>query len=102
MLKTVTENFDKVVVLVNSSNAMELGFLEDAGVDAALWIGGPGSTGLTGVANILAGRSTHLVAWSIPMPTTWKAIQPTGIQVTSLILISPMKNSMGSKRTTNL
>lgn len=56
MLKTVTENFDKVVVLVNSSNAMELGFLEDAGVDAALWIGGPGSTGLTGVANILAGE----------------------------------------------
>ncbi|HEL1971262.1 TPA: fibronectin type III-like domain-contianing protein [Streptococcus suis] len=30
--------------------------LEDAGVDAALWIGGPGSTGLTGVANILAGE----------------------------------------------
>lgn len=55
MLKTVTENFDKVVVLVNSSNAMELGFLEDAGVDAALWIGGPGSTGLNGVANVLAG-----------------------------------------------
>ncbi len=55
MLKTVTENFDKVVVLVNSSNAMELGFLKEAGVDAALWIGGPGSTGLTGVANILAG-----------------------------------------------
>ncbi|MGT2753852.1 glycoside hydrolase family 3 protein [Streptococcus ovis] len=55
MLKTVTENFDKVVVLVNSSNAMELGFLKESGVDAALWIGGPGSTGLTGVANILAG-----------------------------------------------
>ncbi|MGT2682589.1 glycoside hydrolase family 3 C-terminal domain-containing protein [Streptococcus porci] len=56
MLKTVTENFDKVVVLVNSSNAMELGFLEDAGVDAALWIGGPGSTGLNGVAKILSGE----------------------------------------------
>lgn len=55
MLKTVTDNFDKVVVLVNSSNAMELGFLKESGVDAALWIGGPGSTGLAGVANILAG-----------------------------------------------
>ena len=55
MLETVTEKFDKVVVLVNSSNAMELGFLEEAGVDAALWIGGPGSTGLNGVAKILAG-----------------------------------------------
>lgn len=55
MLKTVTDNFDKVVVLVNSSNAMELGFLQEAGVDAALWIGGPGSTGLDGVARVLAG-----------------------------------------------
>ncbi|MER0122133.1 glycoside hydrolase family 3 C-terminal domain-containing protein [Streptococcus sp. ZJ93] len=56
MLETVKKNFDKVVVLVNSSNAMELGFLEDEGVDAALWIGGPGSTGLDGVARILAGE----------------------------------------------
>lgn len=56
MLKTVTDNFDKVVVLVNSSNAMELGFLEEEGVDAALWIGGPGSTGLQGIANVLVGE----------------------------------------------
>ncbi|MGT2951084.1 beta-glucosidase [Streptococcus cuniculi] len=56
MLETVKKNFDKVVVLVNSSNAMELGFLEDEGVDAALWIGGPGSTGLDGVARILSGE----------------------------------------------
>lgn len=55
-MKTVKKNFDKVVVLVNSSNAMELGFLEDEGVDAALWIGGPGSTGLDGVARILSGE----------------------------------------------
>lgn len=51
----VCENFDKVVVLVNSSSAMELGFLDASGVDAALWIGGPGSTGLKAVAQALAG-----------------------------------------------
>lgn len=55
MLDMVCENFDKVVVLVNSSSAMELGFLEASGVDAALWIGGPGSTGLNAVAQALAG-----------------------------------------------
>lgn len=55
MLDTVKANFDKVVVLVNSSNAMELGFLEEEGVDAALWIGGPGMTGLEAVGRILNG-----------------------------------------------
>lgn len=55
MLETVKKNFGKVIVLVNSSNAMELGFLEEEGVDAALWIGGPGLTGLDGVARVLSG-----------------------------------------------
>lgn len=55
LINAVKENFEHVVVLVNSSNAMELGFLEDEGIDAALWIGGPGSTGLDGVAHILNG-----------------------------------------------
>lgn len=52
MLKT---SFSKVVVLVNSSSPMELGFLKEEGVDGALWIGGPGSTGLRGVAQVLSG-----------------------------------------------
>lgn len=56
MLKLVKENFGTVVVLVNSSNAMELGFLEDEGIDAALWIGGPGRTGMVSVGKVLAGE----------------------------------------------
>ncbi len=43
-----------MIVLINSSHAMELGFLED-GVDAALWIGGPGSRGMDAVGQVLAG-----------------------------------------------
>ena len=39
----VKENFGTVVVLVNSANAMELGFLEEDDVDAALWLGCLGS-----------------------------------------------------------
>ena len=35
MLQMVCENFDKVIVLINTNNAMELGFLEEYGVDAA-------------------------------------------------------------------
>ena len=50
------QGFSKVIVLVNSSNAMELGFLEDDSIDAALWIGSLGSTGFNAVGEILSGK----------------------------------------------
>ena len=56
MFDIVKENFEKVIVLINSSSPMELGFLENEKVDAAMWIGGPGSVGLQGVANALCGE----------------------------------------------
>ncbi|XME01391.1 glycoside hydrolase family 3 C-terminal domain-containing protein [Lachnospiraceae bacterium C1.1] len=55
--------FKKVIVLVNSGNPMELGWLDDYGVDACLWIGEPGQRGFEGVAKILMGEenpSGHL------------------------------------------
>lgn len=54
-----SEKFDKVVVLINSSYAMELDWLyeEEYGVDAALWIGCPAMKGFIGVANILTGEA---------------------------------------------
>lgn len=58
------ENFEKVIVLVNSSSAMEIEELkQDQGVDAILWIGQPGNYGFNGVADILCGAvspSGHL------------------------------------------
>ena len=47
-------NFDHVIVLVNTGNAMELGFVQD--VDAALWIGDPGDVGTKAVVSILKGE----------------------------------------------
>ena len=51
--------FGKTIVLVNSAYPMELGFVNDEkyGVDACLWIGGPGLKGFTGVASILVGEA---------------------------------------------
>ncbi len=48
---------DKVIVLINTSNALQVDFLKnnEYGVDAALWIGGVGQTGLNAVAEILDG-----------------------------------------------
>ena len=48
----------KIIVLINTSNALQVDFLKnnEYGVDAALWIGGVGQTGLNAVAEILSGE----------------------------------------------
>lgn len=56
MIQMVTENFDKVVVLLNTQNAIELSFLEEYDIDACLWIGALGETGAYGVASVLTGE----------------------------------------------
>ncbi len=49
--------FKKTIVLLNSGNPMELGWLEEYGVDACLWIGCPGQKGFISVANLLTGAA---------------------------------------------
>lgn len=56
LLHMVEDNFEKVIVVIDSSHVMELGVLEEEGIDAALIIGGPGSTGLNALGEILAGE----------------------------------------------
>ncbi len=47
---------EKVVMLINSPNVIEMGPAQNNdAIDAILWIGQPGPNGLTGVANVLAG-----------------------------------------------
>lgn len=55
LLAMLKENFEHVVILVNAANPMELGFLEEEGIDAALWIGDPGKTGFESVGRVLCG-----------------------------------------------
>ena len=61
LLELVKEkDFKKTIVLLNTMNTFELGFLENEeySIDAALWIGGPGQYGTLGVARILKGESS--------------------------------------------
>ena len=69
MLKLACEHFNKVIVVINSSNAMELGFLDSmddhdettidydfaSHIDGALWIGGVGNEGILALGSILNG-----------------------------------------------
>ena len=56
LLAHAEANFDKVIVIINSANIMEIGCLrDDPRVDAILWIAHPGSRGCEALASILAG-----------------------------------------------
>lgn len=54
--EVVSGGFGKVIVLLNTLNTFECGFLKTPGIDAAVWIGGPGQHGMTAVAKILTGK----------------------------------------------
>ncbi len=64
LLKEVCEGgFSHVIVLINSAAAMELGFLDDAThyayqekIDGALWMAGPGKSGVMALGEILNGN----------------------------------------------
>ena len=56
MLKLATDNFKTVIVLLNTENPVELGFLNDYPISAALWVGAFGQTGATAVGEALTGK----------------------------------------------
>jgi beta-glucosidase len=59
MIKLACSKFQKVILIVNSSNAMELGFLdlpEYANVKAALWVGAVGQNGIMAIGELLSGK----------------------------------------------
>ena len=65
MVERVCSEFSNVVVVINSANAMELGWLDryDA-IKGAVWMAGPGQTGFGSLGRVLNGTvnpSGHLV-----------------------------------------
>ena len=47
---------DNIIVLINTSNALQVDFLKEYDVDACLWVGGLGIKGTEAVADIIAGE----------------------------------------------
>ena len=63
LLKMAEENFDKVVLVINSAAPLELSFLTDSSdpdysdkIKAALWIGNPGAKGVDALGKVLKGE----------------------------------------------
>ena len=70
LIEEAKANFDKVVVVVNSSAAMEIDALaENGGIDAILWVSELGTHGAFGLADVLTG----LVNPSGHLPDTFAA-----------------------------
>lgn len=58
LLTTAKANFDKVIVLINADNLMEIGEIkDDPDIDAIVWVGMYGQYGTRGVAEVLRGRT---------------------------------------------
>ena len=56
--KVKNGGFKKIIVLLNTGYAMDMGWLDSYNVDACMWIGYPGQEGMHGVGNILAGKAS--------------------------------------------
>jgi beta-glucosidase len=85
LISEVAGLFDKVVIVINSSAPIEMGFLDDAShyayhsnIDAALWIGAPGDTGIMALGRILrgtvnpSGRTVDTFARNYKADPTWQ------------------------------
>ncbi|WP_448060784.1 glycoside hydrolase family 3 N-terminal domain-containing protein [Cellulomonas hominis] len=87
LLAAVTDSFDTVVVLLNTQNPLELDFLDEYPVNAALWVGALGETGAAAVGEVLAG-----------------AVNPSGALVDTYAydsLSAPSVENLGSYSITN-
>jgi beta-glucosidase len=67
LLEAASQTFDKLIVVINAANAMEMGFLDEYNVDACIWAGEPGAYGFEALGQILSGT----VNPSGKLPDTW-------------------------------
>lgn len=76
LLEHVKENFEKVVVVLNTGTTMEMQELnQDEGIDSILWMGFPGTTGVMALGQILTGKdaSGEQISPSGHTVDTWAA-----------------------------
>lgn len=56
MIQVAKETCSKVIIILNTANVMETGFIDDTEIDAALHVGITGLTGVNGLINVLRGE----------------------------------------------
>ena len=86
MLKYVGENFETVIVIINSTNAMELDFVDTIpGIDACLVVGATGTKAAKAIPSVLygevspSGRFTDTYAYDMASNINFKRTSSQGI-----------------------
>ncbi|WP_417193650.1 glycoside hydrolase family 3 C-terminal domain-containing protein, partial [Bifidobacterium pullorum] len=84
LVDMVCGNFDNVIVLVNSANPMELGFLDQhEQIKSAIWCPGPGHAGFSALGRILngevnpSGRTTDTLVYDMTQTPWWNSAVKT-------------------------
>lgn len=89
MIDKVCSEFDKVVVIINANNAMELGWVDEyEQIGAVIWAPGAGITGFTALGEIVSG-----------------AVNPSGRTVDTFVkdlMTTPYINNFGNLAYTNV
>lgn len=72
MVDYVATNFGTVIILLNSTNTMEMGFLKAEGIDAALSVGACGQSGTKSIGRIIMGTvdPSGKTTYTAPYDTT--------------------------------
>lgn len=90
MISLAKENFEKVIVVLNTLNPMELGTLNELEVDATIWVGTGGSTGILAIGEVLngtvnpSGRLTDTYAYDVfssPAMNNYGDFQFTNVEI---------------------
>ena len=78
MVERVTSEFDKVIVIVNAANAMELGWVKDYdSIQAVISLAGPGQNGFDALGKILtgevnpSGKTVDTFVYDLTATPTW-------------------------------
>ena len=86
MLKYVGENYENVIVIINSTNAMELDFVDTIpGIDACLVVGATGTQAAKAIPSVLwgevspSGRFTDTYAYDMATNINFKRTSAAGI-----------------------
>ncbi len=95
MIERVTKEFQNVIVVINASNAMELGWVNDyPSIKAVILAPGPGQTGFNALGNIITGKvnpSGRTIDTFVADLTAIPAFKNIGeFQYTNLADVSPM------------
>ena len=85
VLKMVTDRFDKVIVILNTLTSFQCDFIDqfnnqpdDPRIDAVMWIGGTGVSGINAIGDFLngntnpSGKTTDIYAKDFTLDPTWQ------------------------------